>query len=41
MRRIVALGALALLLVACGRVGPISPPGPPDQVTWPRVYPSR
>ena len=41
MRRIVALGALALLLVACGRAGPIAPPGPPDQVTWPRAYPSR
>jgi hypothetical protein len=41
MRRLVALGALALLLAACGRAGDIRPPGPPDQVTFPRVYPSR
>lgn len=41
MRRIVTLGALALLLVSCGRVGPVSPPGPPEQVTFPRAYPSR
>lgn len=41
MNRILALGALALLLAACGKVGPIQPPGPPDQVTWPRVYPAR
>jgi len=32
---------LTLLLAACGRVGDIRPPGPPDQVTYPRVYPSR
>jgi predicted small lipoprotein YifL len=38
-----ALGALALalLLGACGKVGPVRPPGPADQVTYPRVYPSR
>jgi predicted small lipoprotein YifL len=40
MRIAVALGAL-LLLAACGRVGDIRPPGPPEQVTWPRSYPSR
>lgn len=38
--------ALALLLVAatlaaCGRAGSIRPPGPPEQVTYPRIYPSR
>jgi predicted small lipoprotein YifL len=36
--------ALALLLVftiaACGRKGPPSPPGPADQVTYPRGYPA-
>jgi hypothetical protein len=41
MRKFLALGALALLLAACGRVGDIRPPGPPDQVTYPRVYPNR
>jgi hypothetical protein len=41
MRRIVALGALALLLAACGRTGDIRAPGPPEQITYPRVYPAR
>ncbi len=38
-----ALGAFALLLLlgACGKVGPVRPPGPPDQVTHPRLYPNR
>ncbi len=40
MRAWMALGAL-LALAACGRVGDIRPPGPPDQVTYPRAYPSR
>lgn len=39
--RLVALGALLLLVAACGRAGDIRPPGPPDQVTFPRSYPSR
>jgi len=29
------------LLAACGKVGAPRPPGPPDQVTFPRVYPAR
>lgn len=41
MRRLPALFALALALAACGRVGDIRPPGPVEQVTFPRVYPSR
>ncbi len=38
-----ALGALALLLLlgACGKVGPVRPPGPADQVSYPRLYPNR
>ena len=32
--------ALLLALTACGRKGPPSPPGPPDQVIYPKVYPS-
>ncbi len=42
-RRRAALGALAvlLLLAACGKVGPVRPPGPADQVTYPRMYPNR
>jgi hypothetical protein len=39
--RLAGLAALVLLLAACGRVGDIRPPGPPEQVTFPRTYPSR
>lgn len=41
MRILLALAAVALLVAACGRVGPVRPPGPPDEVTYPRIYPSR
>ena len=41
MRTLAALCATLLLLSACGRVGPVRPPGPPDQITYPRAYPSR
>ncbi len=41
MRALALLAAAALLLAACGRTGPIRPPGPPEQVTYPRIYPSR
>jgi hypothetical protein len=40
MRLTAALLALGLL-VACGKVGAPRPPGPSDQVTFPRVYPAR
>ena len=38
--------ALALLLLcgglaACGKKGPPDPPGPPDKITYPRMYPTR
>ena len=29
-----------LLLSACGKKGSPEPPGPPDKITWPRVYPT-
>jgi predicted small lipoprotein YifL len=32
--------AAALMLAACGKVGPVRPPGPPDQITYPRQYPA-
>lgn len=34
--------ALALLLAlgACGRAGPPRAPGPPEAVTYPRIYPA-
>ena len=40
MRKLLALGALAMLLAASGRRGDIHPPGPPEKVTYPRIYPS-
>lgn len=36
-----ALLLVAVTLAACGRAGSIRPPGPPDQITHPRAYPSR
>ncbi len=41
LRALCVLLAAATLLAACGRVGPVRPPGPPEQITYPRVYPSR
>ncbi|WP_235913706.1 LPS translocon maturation chaperone LptM [Teichococcus coralli] len=40
-RGLAVLLALTLALAACGRMGPVRPPGPPEQVTYPRTYPSR
>jgi hypothetical protein len=37
----VLLALICLLLAACGRTGDIRAPGPPDQVTYPRIYPAR
>jgi predicted small lipoprotein YifL len=37
---LVALAAL-LLLGACGKVGPVRPPGPAEEITYPRSYPNR
>jgi len=38
-----ALGLMLLCgaLSACGKKGPPEPPGPPDKITYPRMYPSR
>jgi predicted small lipoprotein YifL len=36
---ILAVLLVPLMLAACGKKGPPSPPGPPDQITWPRNYP--
>lgn len=41
MRAGLLLLAASLALAACGRSGPIRAPGPPDQITYPRAYPSR
>jgi predicted small lipoprotein YifL len=36
-----ALAFLTLALAGCGKKGAPSPPGPPDQIIYPRSYPSR
>ncbi len=33
--------AVMLALAACGKRGTPQPAGPPDQITFPRSYPSR
>jgi predicted small lipoprotein YifL len=42
MKWVLIMGVLTgtLMLAGCGKKGPPSPPGPPDQITWPRVYPT-
>lgn len=40
-RAVLASLALVLLLAACGKVGPVRPPGPAEEVTYPRQYPNR
>lgn len=37
---LLALSLLAPVLAACGRVGPPRPPGPPEQIIFPRSYPA-
>jgi predicted small lipoprotein YifL len=29
-----------IMLAGCGKKGPPDPPGPPDQITYPRTYPT-
>jgi predicted small lipoprotein YifL len=31
---------IAVAIAGCGKKGPPSPPGPPDQVIYPKIYPS-
>ena len=40
-RLLCALLATLALAAACGKVGPVRPPGPAEAVTYPRSYPSR
>lgn len=41
VRASLALILLLAPLAACGKRGAPSPPGPPSQVTYPRVYPTQ
>lgn len=40
MKPLLILLSAGLALAACGRVGPPRPPGPADQITFPRSYPA-
>jgi predicted small lipoprotein YifL len=42
MRALLTAALLAAtLLSACGKKGPPTPPGPADEINYPRSYPSR
>lgn len=41
IRLVAVLLATVTLVAACGRVGPIRAPGPPNEITYPRSYPNR
>jgi len=41
MTRILIVLALAAGVSACGKKGDPSPPGPADQVTYPKIYPTK
>ncbi len=40
-RAVLVVLALAMLAGACGKVGPVRAPGPPEEITYPRAYPNR
>jgi predicted small lipoprotein YifL len=40
MRPLLLLLLAASLLSACGKKGAPEPPGPPNEITWPRTYPT-
>ncbi|MFN6254276.1 MAG: hypothetical protein ACK4Y5_19700 [Acetobacteraceae bacterium] len=40
-RSLLVMLAVAFLATACGRMGPVRPPGPAEEVTHPRLYPNR
>lgn len=41
MRIFLCLALIAFALAACGKKGPPSPPGPPDQILYPKSYPTK
>lgn len=40
MRAFLLILAASVPLAGCGRVGPPRPPGPKDEITYPRAYPA-
>ena len=36
-----AVLATLLALTACGKKGPPESPGPPNEILWPKTYPTR
>jgi predicted small lipoprotein YifL len=40
-RLVAILIVVAALAVGCGKRGPPEPPGPPEDITYPKVYPNR
>jgi predicted small lipoprotein YifL len=38
---VIVLTLIGVALAACGKKGPPEPPGPPNQITYPKAYPSR
>jgi predicted small lipoprotein YifL len=43
MRAVLIVAVLlgSVMLTACGKKGAPDPPGPPNEVIWPRAYPTR
>jgi predicted small lipoprotein YifL len=41
IRRCVLLGLALCSLAACGKYGPNDPPGPADQIHYPKIYPTQ
>ncbi len=40
MRPLLLVIALTFVLVGCGKKGPPSPPGPAEQIIYPKQYPA-
>jgi hypothetical protein len=41
MRAVLLASVLGIVLAGCGKFGGPSPVGPPDQVTFPKTYPTQ